>query len=144
MSTLLVEEVASVKREEFYLNNTKRYTLAAIYPHLYLHNLPSGSFAFSLKKSGVTIFSKEYTATEMKIAAGTALDYDHFWMPVIPDEPIQLDGGYYQLELLANNYAYSDNNFIGWCRNFEAQDYSNVGSFNQTFFPMQIKLKIKE
>ena len=145
MSTLLVEELKSGLVQGFTLDNTKRYTVSGVYPHLLVYGNPAGSFIFQLKRNTTVLFSKSYSAADMKAQIPTTDSYAHLFLSVIPDGDVMIDGGDYTFVMASVGYTFSESNYIGWCRNFEEQDYkSEVYKFNDNTNAMKIKLKINE
>jgi hypothetical protein len=145
MSKLLVEELKTSLSEGFILSNTQRYQIAAILPHLYIHNEPSGNFTFTLKKGANTIFSKTFNVTQIKSTIENALDFSHLWLPIIPDLPTQVESGEYLFELTASGYTFNESAYIGWCRNFEEMSFKgDFGQFNSDENNLQLRLKTKE
>ena len=143
MSKLLVEELFTSISEGFTLSYTERTSLAALYPHLYIHNEPAGTFTITLKKGATNIFSKSFNVSDIKATIDSPLDYSHVWYPVIPTNPVQIDSGEYLVELTSSGYTFSESAYIGWCRNFEEMDFKgDFGKFNDEHNDLQLRLKV--
>jgi hypothetical protein len=112
MSKLLVSELVTELKQNFTVIPEKRFNLVSLYPHLYLHNEPSGSFTFTLKKSSQTIFSKTVTASQIKSSIPNAQDFSHLWYPLIPDNDIYIESGDYSLELTHSGYTFNESAYL--------------------------------
>lgn len=145
MSTLVVDELKNTLSQTITLDNTKRYSVEGIYPHLIVYGNPSGSFLFELIKGSTTVISKSYFATDIKNAIPTVDDYAHLYLPILPDNKTQIDGGDYTLKLTSSSYLFSESDYIGWCRSFESFDYVNdLGQNTSSELKYDIRIKIKE
>lgn len=144
MTTLLVEPLNSELTQEMEYTLNERCHLGAIIPYLYLHNASADYFRVSLKKSGSTLFSKDFTVTEVKTSLSTSNNYAHVFYPIIPTNPVQIYSGTYTVHLEAGpNYNPTESSFIGWVRQFEdVQNEVNYTVTSDDSNPLALRLKI--
>lgn len=144
MSYLLVEPLSTVDLvQSIRLKRSERYQIGSFIPYIYLHNAPSGTFTLSVEKDSIVLFQKSFTSSDIKSAMNTTDDYLHCFYPVVPNNPIQLESGIYDVRLSAASYANSSSSFIGWIRQFEdlnnTLDYAPIADNHK---PLAIRLKI--
>jgi len=119
MTALVVEELLTTLEQPFSIYLDRRITVAGLRPKIYMHNSPSGTFTFTLKRSGVTIASDSFTSTEIKSDLGTSDNYIHIWKFLDLSNVIHLGRGDYTLELSSSGYTYSDSSYLGWVKEHE-------------------------
>lgn len=140
----MVEELHTQISQEFTVENNKRYKLEAIIPHLYVHDTPAGTFTLTLYKDVTSIFSKSFTVSDIRTSLSTSDDFIHVFYPIIPASDVYIEAGDYQLLLTKSGYTYSDSNYLGWCRNFETQDYiDDQQLFKDQTNALETRFKVK-
>lgn len=141
MTKLVVEDLQTTLEQDFTVYLERRITVAGIRPYIYMHNSPSGTFTFTLKRAGVTIASDSFDSTEIKSDLGTTDNYIHIWKVLNLANVIHLESGAYSLELSSSGYTYSDSSYLGWVKEHEHLTSEINGSpltdFNN---PMSIQL----
>lgn len=146
MTTLLVEQLyeSAELEQNFTFNLNKRVRLAAFYPYIYMHNAPVGDFYIGIQKNdGAFYYEKHFTSADIKALMNTEFNSAHVFMPVIPETPILLEKGEYQIFLYAENYVYKRSAFLGWIKQHEnlnnEMDYSPS---NDAENPLAFRLKV--
>lgn len=144
MSTLVVQELKSGENLEhvFKLGLSLRYPIAAFYPYLLMVNAPVGEFKFELLKAGNVLYSRLFTADDVKASLGTENDNVEVFFPIVPEYPIHLDRGLYTARLSATGYAFSFGSFIGWVQQHE--NLNNEMDYTPLFDtenPLALKMK---
>jgi hypothetical protein len=91
-----------------------------------------------------SIFSKSFTAADIRTSLSTSDDFIHVFYPVIPTSDVYIEAGDYQLLLTKSGYTYADSNYLGWCRNFETQDYiDDQQLFKDQTNALETRFKVK-
>lgn len=143
MSTLLVQELLTELSQDITLASGERYSVGGMYPYIYLHNSPSGTFTLEIIRGVTTVASKSFTSTDIKNSVPTANNYLHCFYPVIFDNNIQLEKGDYTVKISASGYTYSASSFIGWIQQHENLnnnlDYTPVGDEEN---PLALRFKV--
>lgn len=119
MTTLVVDELKTTLTQEVTLNLTPRQHLAAVRPHLYVHNNPAGTFTFAvLNAADAVLTSDTFTSADVYTALGTSDDYAHAYF-TISFEYRHLPPGTYKLRLSSSGYTFSESAYLGWVRDHE-------------------------
>lgn len=147
MTTLLTQQLLTelplVQTFTYKLN--QRVQLAGIYPYLFVFNMPTGTFTFTIEKTDGSFFlQKTFTSADLKASLNTTDDYFHFWFPIIPDAPMFLEKGDYTMTLEPDNtYFYNRKRFIAWIQQHEnlnnTMDYTPS---NDAENPLAFRLKV--
>lgn len=144
MTTLLVETLINELEQVVNLKINERYSIAGIYPYIYLHNSPPGTFTFEIINSNEeAVFSRDFTSSDIKDSLDTTDDYAHVFFPIVPGSPLQLDAGQYTLKLSGSGYSANMSSFLGWCRQFE--DLNNILDYepmDDGQNPLAVRLKV--
>lgn len=142
MTTLVIEPLKDNLSQIVNLKISKRCHVAAFYPYLYIHNNPPGVFRFSVLRGEETLFQKDFTSQNVKDALGTTLDFAHTFHPVIPNSPLSLDSGTYELRLSAvSGYSESGSSLIAWVRQHENIQAEIEGLQNGNRDPLSVRIK---
>ena len=146
MSVLVVETLGSIPLEqEFRLALESRYNIGAFIPYLFMFNAPVGTFTFSIIDSDSnTVFTQDFTSTDIKQALNTSDNYAHSFHPIIPENPCLLERGLYTARLSASGYT-TVGGHLGWIRQHE--DLNNVLDYTpltDADNPLALRLKIYE
>jgi hypothetical protein len=143
VTTLLVQELKDELHHYIRLSNRERYTIGAIYPYIYMHNSPPGTFTLRLMKDSVELFSRTFSCADIKSALNTTDNYAHVFFPIIPSSPIFLDSGVYVIRLTSSGYVFSESQYIGLIRQHEnlnnKLDYVPMSDSEK---PMSIRIKM--
>lgn len=141
MSSVAYQPVETFLEQEVTYELTERLHLGSINPYLYCHNF-SGSLIFSLNRGADLIYSKKFDLSDVKTALDTNLNYCLLFMPMIPDNMVQIEKGIYTLRIEADTYSYSANSFIGWCIQHEdVQNKSSFMKYSNTDNPLAFRVK---
>jgi hypothetical protein len=123
MSSLLVEQFLGdgyPMEQKITRDLNERSRIAVIAPYIYMHNAPSGSFTFEIKKiDNTVVYSKTFTSSDIKTLLNTTFDYAHVFIPFVPDEPVYIEKGQFKLVLSSSGYFYNRSSFLGWIRQHE-------------------------
>jgi hypothetical protein len=137
MTTLVVEELRSTLTQEFTINLTRRYSVAAIRPFIYMHNAPAGTFTLTVKKDSTSLVSKTFTSAEIKTNLSTTDNYAYLWKVIEFANPLHLEKGTFTIELSSADYTFSTASYIGWIKEFEnifnQTDGGNIDLFSNPF-----------
>jgi hypothetical protein len=123
--TLLVDELQSSLYQE--VTATKNFDLVAIRPHLYKHRNPSGNLTVELQDgNGELILASDV----VNISAISAANFFHGYIRFDLIKPI-LEGQVYRIALIpGGGYSFSENAYIGWCRDYDLRKYTATYSPN--------------
>jgi hypothetical protein len=143
VTTLVVQKLDNELIQDFRLKLDERYNVGGIYPYIYMHNAPAGTFTIQIIKGVTVLASKSFDCDDIKSALDTTDNYAHSFHPVLFDSPTQLGRGLYSLRLSSSGYSPTESSFIGWTQQHE--DLNNIldytpGSDAQN--PLAFKLKI--
>ena len=128
MSTLLVETLTTELSQDIAYDSDERCSIACFIPYLYFHNAV-GSFTFEVESELGVIFSKTFTASDIKASIPTSNNYAHVFYPIIPTNPVQIQKGSFTFRLIAGSgYSVTQSSFIGWIKQHE--DIQNRMSYN--------------
>lgn len=119
MTSLVVEELETTLTQSFSIYVDKRITLAGLRPYIYMHNEPTGTFTFTLKRGGVSIASDSFTSADIKSDLSTSDNYVHIWKFLEFSEVVQLERGDYTLELSHSGYTFAESGYLGWIKEHE-------------------------
>lgn len=143
MSTLLVEPLVTELEQSFAFNLEGRSILAGVYPYLYMHNAPAGTFTFTVYEGEVTVLSTSFDSDDIKSSLETTNGYAHVYYPVTPSNPLPVSKGNYRAVLSASGYTHSGSSFIGWIREHEnireEMDYTPTSDAQN---PLSVRRKI--
>ena len=119
MSKLVISDLKTTLTQRIRLSLATRYTIGGIYPWIYVHNMPAGTFTLEVISGGTTVASDSFTALEIKQASGSTGNYLMSWHPVLFSAPLQLDAGLFDVRLSATGYTFSDSSFLSWVQPHE-------------------------
>ena len=124
MTTLVVNPIGEGLFQFFTYNLTQRLHIGAVYPYLVMVGAPAGTFTFSLSRGVEVLYSRSFTSADIKLSLGTSNDFAHAFYPVIPNNPVQIDYGYFTLSISSTGYTETSASYLGWAQQFE--DVQNV------------------
>ena len=128
MSQLLVETLTTELSQEINYDSDERCSIACFIPYIYFHNAV-GSFTFEIESDYGVIFSKSFTAQDIKDSIPSTANYAHVFYPIIPTNPVQIERGSFTFRLIAGaGYSVTQSSFIGWIKQHE--DIQNRMSYN--------------
>ena len=143
MTTLVIETLVTELSQNIRLSGKERYSIGAIIPYIYMHNAPSGTFTLKLLSGVTELLSQSFTSSDIKASIPTTNNYTHVFYPVIPINPIQLDGGTYTVKIIASGYAPNSVSFLALIRQHE--DLNNKLDYvplTDDENPLAIRLKV--
>jgi hypothetical protein len=130
VSTLLLDELRTTLDQDFTVS--KRINLVHVYPKLYLHNDPSGTFTLTVKEGSTTLSSNTFTMAAIK--SGASLNDNEFhtgFFQVTLTNPVVLNKDVtYTIEISASGYTFSESSYLGWEKEWD--DYTNTFSVSIT------------
>jgi hypothetical protein len=143
VSTLLVQMLNSELSQEFRLNIDKRYIIAGLYPYLYMHNAPAGTFTFSVLRGEDELISQDFTCSDIKTSLNTTDNYAHVFFPILPEDDLWvLDKGDYTAKISASGYSATSSSFLGWIREYENPGELDYVPESDAELPMSLRAKI--
>lgn len=114
-------------------------SLYAIRPHLYRHNVPSGTLKMQLLTPSDTLLAESET---INISAIGSLAFFHGYVRFVFDNYGLKEGTEYKIKLVGTGgYGFSEASYIGWCNGFDLGQYPPTYSpegFIQYPFDMEI------
>lgn len=116
---LKIEPLRTTLSQTVTWNKSARAILGGIRPYIYIHNAPSGTFTFKVKKGSDVIASKSFSSSDAKTDMNTTDDYIHMWKALQFDNPTAINKGEYTIEMSASGYSYASGGFIGWVKEYE-------------------------
>lgn len=121
MSYIVAEELRTELVQDFELTLTKNYEIEAIKLYIFCYNSASisGTFRLSIFDGAAEVGYNEFNVSDIIAQGSYTTDYFRTWYPVIFDNPIVLQKGYYTFKLSHAGYTYSGASFISWCREHE-------------------------
>ena len=124
MSTIFLDELRSTLSQDFTVN--KRINLVHIYPKLYFHNDPAGTFTIAIKEGLTTLSSNTFTSDSMKADAALNDNEYHtgFFQVTLTDAVVLNTEITYTIELSSSSYTFSESAFLGWEKEWD--DYTNT------------------
>lgn len=143
MSKIQINELRDTLTQEIRLEQSVRYTIGGLYPWLYMHNAPAGTFTIDVLSGPTVRASQTFTSATIKSALGTSHNYATSWHPIIFTNPTQLEAGTYSVRLSASGYTYSPSSFLAWCQQHEnlvnSLDYTPLSDAEN---PLALRVKI--
>lgn len=95
---------------------SKSIQLYAIRPHLYRHNLPTGSLTVQVQDALGNVINLSDTISISSIGSGT---YWHGYQRFLISTMLQKNTTY-QIALVASGgYTFSESAYVGWCNDFD-------------------------
>lgn len=144
MTTLVSRALDDELTQKIKFKLNGRCHLAAMIPYFLIFNAPAGVFTFELysEDQAETIYSRDFTATDILEALETNDVYAHVFYPVIPENPVQIEKGLYTMKLTATGYTKSESSFIGWIQQFEdVQNEMEYVPFDDSQNPLATRYK---
>lgn len=146
MTILLVEKLNPEADliQPFKFNLNTRVNLAGFYPYIYMQGSPDGDFVLGVRKIDDTFFyERNFTSENIREILNTEDGHAHLFLPCVPEYPMQLEKGSYEMYLHAENYSPNRNHFIGWCKQY--RDLNNVLDYspsNDAENPLAFRIKV--
>lgn len=114
MSTVVCDELVTILEQPF----TVEIPMAIACVKLYLIsvNAEVESVKLEILKDADVLFSKSLTFNEMKAMLNTSENNFHGFFPFHKPGTVYLNPGPYKLRLSAEGYVFSQDCFIGWCK----------------------------
>jgi len=116
MTTLVCDELITTLSQTINLSYDRIYHFAGLKIKLLMFNAPSGTFTLSIKKSGDTLASADFTSADIKADLTTSNDYAYLYKAL--NFSLPLKKGSYELVLSSASYTYSDTSFMGWLKSY--------------------------
>lgn len=116
MSTLVVDELISDLTQPVILK--QKMMVGSIKLRLYVHNMPSGNFTFTIFKEASVYASFNFTCSSLRSSFSGSKDFFHVTMPFTFAGAAVFDRGEYVFKITHSGYSYSASSFIGWCKDF--------------------------
>jgi len=116
MTTLVCDELITTLSQTINLSYDRIYHFAGLKIKLLMFNAPSGTFTLSIKKSGDTLASADFTSADIKADLTTSNDYAYLYKAL--NFSLPLKKGSYELVLSSASYTYSDTSFMGWIKSY--------------------------
>lgn len=116
MTTLVVDELLTSFEQPIRIK--QKIMIASIKAHLYVHNMPSGNFVFSIEKEGNHYAAFNFTCADLRSSFGGSENFFHVFMPFTFAGGTVFDRGDYTFKITQTGYIYSASAFLGWCKDF--------------------------
>ena len=116
MTTLVCDELITTLSQTINLTHNRIYHVAGIKISLLMYNAPSGTFTLSIKSSGTTLSSFDFTSADIKTDLSTTDNYAHIYKAL--NFSLPLKKGSYEFVLSPADYTYSSTSFIGWVKSY--------------------------
>ena len=117
MTTLVVDELVSQLVQPIYIK--KKIKALAVKLHLYVHNMPTGSFKFQILKEGDLYAEFPFSCDDLKSSFGGTTSYFRVFFPFAVGSKINFEEGNYTLKITSTGYTYSQTSFLGWCKDWQ-------------------------
>jgi len=132
MSTLIVHELEDFGNNTVFqeITPTKNINLAAIRPHLYLHNSPSGKLRVEIQDENGRLIkaSSKQTITDLK-----TLGFAHGYWQFDIDTPLIKDIKYRIVMLASDGYTFAESAYAGVCKDWDDEKTTQSYSPNNQF-----------
>jgi len=132
MSTLIVHELETPGNNTVFqeIKPTQNINLAAIRPHLYLHNAPSGKVRVEVQDENGRLIkaSAKQTITDLKTLA-----FAHGYHKFDIDTPLIKDIKYRIAVVTSDGYTFAESAYIGVCKDWDDEKTNQSYSPNNQF-----------
>jgi hypothetical protein len=102
--------------------------LSAIRPHIYRHNLPTGTLAIEVRDALNTLIA---TSESITISTIGTKAFFHGYVRFLVDAYLK-KGQSYSLKLVGTGYSFSEPAYVGWCNGYD------LGKYDSTTVPADI------
>lgn len=119
MTTLVCQTLYSELSQNVTFSHPDRLHVGCVSPYLLMVNSPAGTFTLEFTGTNGLVFSKSFTSLDVKASIGTTDNYAHVFLPIIPDNPVQIESGEFTIKITSTGYTASSGSFIGWIQQYE-------------------------
>lgn len=142
MSTLVFDELITELNQTVIVTNQKGFKSFALKLLFYMHSNPTGDFLLEIfDADDILICEKQFDASYLKERLHTSdsclygwiyFDFSHF----------SLTSGSYKIKLSCIDHIYSENSFLGWCKDWESNFEQNdtLNEIEWTQWPLGLRI----
>lgn len=145
MTFRLYDVIENELHQDFKFELDRPQVVSGFYPYLYMKNLPLGNFTFEVYSGEVKVFSKAFTAVDIKLALDTDHDSAYVFYPVLCEPYLLLGKGTFKAIIKSSGYLPNENSHLGWIRSHKflvnRVDYQID---DDSKFPFSLKMKVLE
>jgi hypothetical protein len=123
---LLVEPLGDVLTTlDQEITPTKNTFVTSIRPHIYKHNLPSGSLRVKILDSGLTELASSNAVTIASIDSEfSGVAFVHAYIKFDIEWGLTKDTDYFIRLETEGGYTFAESDYVGWCKDFDLRKYS--------------------